>query len=126
MSGKPSAQSGSPQWFEHRKRFLIEAVKAVDSFSAAESSFRKLVEFGTTADADLRSALHTAGVINYARPFSDNFSGKGRQRTSFPKNSVKGHPSFDDDIHRQLILLRNKLIAHSDGDYADSRVFRKF
>src|SRR5262245_56821600 len=98
--------------------------KAVDSFSAAVGSFQKLVELGTTLDADVRSALHTSGVISYARPFSNNLSGE--RRTSFAKKIVKQHQNFDDDIHLQLLLLRNKLIAHSDADYADGRLFRKY
>jgi hypothetical protein len=125
MTAKPSAQRGTPEWFKREKLSLIETAKAVDSFSAAVSSFQKLVEFGVTADADVRSALHTAGVINYARPFTNNSPGKEGHRTSFAKKIFKGHQSYDDEIHLQLMLLRNKLIAHSDGDYADSRLFRK-
>jgi hypothetical protein len=124
VTANRSAQSGTPAWFKREKLSLIETAKAVDSFSAAASSFQKLVEVGSTADADVRSALHTAGVINYARPFSNNLS-KGGHRTSFAKKIIKGHQNFDDNIHLQLMLLRNKLIAHSDADYADGRLFRK-
>ena len=62
MTAKESAQSGTPAWFKRKKLSLIETAKAVDSFSAAASSFQKLVELGTTANADVRSALaHSRG-----------------------------------------------------------------
>jgi hypothetical protein len=125
MTAKPSAQRGTPEWFKRERLFLIETAKAVDSFSAAVSSFQKLVELGVTADTDVRSALHTTGVINYARPFTNNRSGKGGHRTNFGERIVRGHQGYDDKIHQQLMVLRNKLIAHSDGDYADGRLFRK-
>jgi hypothetical protein len=125
VTSSSSAQSGTPGWFKREKLWLIETAKAVDSFSAAARNFQKLVELGATADAEVRSALHTAGVINYARPFSNNLSGEGGQRTRFAKKNVKDHPSFDDEIHDQLMLLRHKLIAHSDGDYADDCLFLK-
>jgi hypothetical protein len=124
VTARESAQSRTPAWFKRKKLSLIETAKAVDSFSAAASSFQKLVELGTTENADVRSALHTAGVISYARPFSNNRS-EGGSRTSFPKKDLKHHQNFDGNIHDQLMLLRDKLIAHSDADYADGRLFRK-
>jgi hypothetical protein len=65
----------------------------------------------------VRAALHTAGVINYARPFS------GKKKLA--KSVIKNHENYDGGIHRQLIDLRNKLIAHSDREYVDGRLFVK-
>jgi hypothetical protein len=109
MTTKPSAR-GKQEWFTREKRDLIETAKAADSFSAAVSSFRKMVELGITADADVRSALHTSGVINYARPFSNNLSGKDGRRTTFAKKIVKGHQS---DVS-QMSQLRD--VRHGEND----------
>jgi hypothetical protein len=59
----------SPEWFTREKFALIEHLKALDGFSEAMNSFQKLVELGGTAATEVRAALHTAGVIYYARPF---------------------------------------------------------
>src|SRR5262249_34245784 len=93
-------------------------LKAVDSFSAAVRSFQKLIELGAAGDAEVRAALHTSGVINYARPF--------RAKQPFANKIIRNHPNYDEGIHRQLVDLRDKLIAHSDRDYADARIFKKF
>src|SRR5262245_15361284 len=114
---------GTGGWFKREKQHLVEWAKAVDSFAASVRTFRKLVELGTTADTEVRSALLNAGVVRYARPFSANRSSTGSSR--FPTNVNKRDPSFDKDIHSHLLTLRDKLIAHSDADYADGRLFAK-
>jgi hypothetical protein len=43
----------------------------------------------------------------------------------FAKKVIKRHPKYDEEIHAQLVVLRNKLIAHSDQDYVDGRLFEK-
>jgi hypothetical protein len=86
---------------------------------------QKLVDLGAGADDEVGAALHTSGVVNYGRPFSNNKSGKNGVRTTFGKKVIRGHPNYDESIHQQLLDLRNKLIAHSDGDYSDGRLFRK-
>jgi hypothetical protein len=75
------------------------------------------VPLGHTADSEVRAALHTAGVVHYARPFIE--------KNRFRKGIINKHSDYDERIHRQLLDLRNKLIAHSDSDYADARLFRK-
>src|SRR5262249_31720238 len=72
------------------------------------------------ADSEVSAALHTAGVVHYGRPFSNNRNG-----TPLAKKVIKHHPKYDDQIHCQLIDLRNKLIAHSDQEYVDTRLFQK-
>jgi hypothetical protein len=122
MTSRPSAR-GTIEWFKHERLHLVEHAKAVDSFGAAARSFQRLVELGVTADDQVRSALHTAGVVEYARPFSRNKTGKGD--FEFAKSIIKDHPRYSEEIHQQLVTLRQKLIAHSDRDYADGRLFRK-
>lgn len=118
-------ERGTAEWFEREKLYLIEHVKAVDSFGAAARGFQKLVDLGPGADDEVSAALHTSSVVTYGRPFSNNKLGSDGVRTTFGKKIVKAHPNFDEGIHQQLLDLRNKLIAHSDSDYSDGRLFRK-
>jgi hypothetical protein len=99
-------------------------LKAIDSFTAARRSFQKLVDLGSDGDPDLTAALHTSAVINYARPFVNNTRADG-VRVAFRKNVVKGHTNYVDEVHQELIDLRQKLVAHSDRDYVDGRLFRR-
>jgi hypothetical protein len=109
---------GTAEWFKREKLDLLKHLKAVDSFAAAAGNFQKLVELGHTTETEVvGAALHTAGVIHYARPFIE--------KNRFRSGIIKKHSDYDERIHRQLIDLRNKLIAHSDSDYADARLFRK-
>jgi hypothetical protein len=105
---------GSVEWFRHRKRAIIEHARAIDDFRSAVRSFRALVALSPTGE-DVEAALHTAGVVNYARPFVGNLT--------FPLNLLRGNPNFRRDMHDHLITLRNKLVAHSDTEFADGRLF---
>ena len=122
-SAAPAAL-GTVEWFKRERLHLIETAKAVDSFGAARRSFQKLVDLGSDGDPDLTAALHTSAVINYARPFVNNTRADGL-RVAFPKNDVKGHTNFVEEVHQELIVLRQKLVAHSDRDYVDGRLFKK-
>src|SRR5262245_18352342 len=112
------------EWFKQDRLHLIELAKAIDSFAAAHRSFQKLIDLGPDGDSDLRAALHTSGVICYARPFVNNKRADGT-RGAFQKNLVKTHAGYVEEIHKELIDLRQKLVAHSDRDYVDGRLFRK-
>jgi hypothetical protein len=79
---------------------------------------------GPDGDPDLRASLHTSGVISYARPFVSNTRADGT-RGAFPKKRIKKHTNYIEGVHRELIDLRQKLVAHSDRDYVDGRLFSK-
>jgi len=118
------APLGTPEWFKREKLHLIELAKAIDSFAAAHRSFQKLIALGADGDPDLRAALHTSGVIYYARPFVNNTRADGT-RGAFQKKLVNRHTNYDEEIHRELMVLRQKLVAHSDRDYVDGDLFMK-
>jgi hypothetical protein len=118
------AALGTVEWFKREKLDLIEFAKAIDSFAAARRSFQKLVDLGSDGDPDLTAALHTSAVINYARPFVNNTRADG-VRVAFPKKAVKGHTNFVEEVHKELMVLRQKLVAHSDRDYVDGGLFKK-
>jgi hypothetical protein len=77
---------GTVEWFKRERLHLIEFAKAIDGFGAARRSFQKLIELGPDGDPDLRAALHTSGVISYARPFVSNTRADGT-RGAFPKKA---------------------------------------
>jgi hypothetical protein len=106
---------GTAEWFYDRKRRIIEHAKATDDFAFAVSCFRALVKAEPAGDIELQAALHSAGVLSYARPFSCN--------PIFPKRLIRNQPGFRDEIHSQLVLLRDKLVAHSDVEFAHGRLF---
>jgi hypothetical protein len=106
---------GTAEWFYHRKRQIIAHAKATDDFAFAVSTFRALIKAEPEGDIEPQAALHSAGVVSYARPFSCD--------PIFPKRLVGNQPGFRDDIHNQLILLRHKLVAHSDAEFAHGRLF---
>ena len=103
------AALGTVEWFKRERLHLIEIAKAIDGFGAARRSFQKLVDLGSDGDPDLTAALHTSAVINYARPFVNNTRADG-VRVAFRKNVVKGHIKYVDEVHQELINLRQKPI----------------
>jgi hypothetical protein len=106
------AALGTVEWFKRERLHLIELAKAIDSFAAAHRSFQKLIDLGPKSDPDVSAALHTSGVIHYARPFVNNIRADGT-RGAFQKKLVKRHANYVEGIHAELIDLRQKLVAHS-------------
>jgi hypothetical protein len=102
---------GTVEWFRNRARGIIAHARAIDDFGSATRSFQKLIELGLGGDLEVHAALHTAGVIAYARPFSGPLE--------FPKRQISEGLGFKNEIHEQLLLLRHKLVAHSDAKFAD-------
>src|SRR5260370_6858950 len=94
---------GTVKWFKREKRLIIEYAKAVEAFATAGRNFQKLVDLGDSADAEVRAALHSAGVVNYARPFSNNRPADGGASIIFPKKLIKCHANFSEHIHNQLL-----------------------
>lgn len=87
--------------------------KCLAYFLAAEKTL-------TTEDWDTVGGLIAAGIIAYARPFSDN----GPHERAVPKPPFSTS-EFDDSeykLHNHLIELRNTVIAHSDAEMNPSRV----
>jgi hypothetical protein len=111
------APVGTVEWFGHRKRAIIEHAKAIDDFGVAARAFRRLVELGPDGDPEVHAALHTQGVISYARPFIGP--------VPVSKRLIASDPGFENEIHEQLLVLRHKLVAHSDAEFADARLFLK-
>jgi hypothetical protein len=108
----PLPTRGSVEWFPHQKKVVLRDARAFDSIAAAYRLAIKLRAELETLDTEVNSSLLSTVCINYGRPFS--------QPPTYPYRGLKGHPQFDVEIHEHLLELRNKLIAHSDEEYADA------
>ena len=95
---------GSPEWFRAHRRATAEYARALDSIEQAAAAITRMVRDWSTLDDELKSALLHSAAIHYARPFSfkPDYGGKRLRR----------HPSYDGDLHRHLLELRNGFIAH--------------
>lgn len=111
---------GSTEWFKREKFQLIEQLKAVDSFAAAARCFQKLVQMGDDADTEARSALHTAAVVHYGRPFSHNRSAGGAK---FAPRVIKQHAQYDAEIHRLLSWSFIQIMTTPTGDCSKKHSF---
>jgi hypothetical protein len=85
---------------------LIRAILAKQAVGWAKA-FLPLVRMG--AESQTRAALFGALCLYYARPFMNN-SGLGQL-------SSKVIPESLYDTHKQLLLYRNKIAAHSDSTH---------
>ena len=110
--------TGNADWFKTRKRELLAHVRALEDFSTAYALVSRLVE-DTDAENDvteqLRGALYTSAVVAYARQFLPSNT-KYSERRTYPTRHLKADPRFDQKIHAHLMDVRNKLIAHDDGE----------
>jgi hypothetical protein len=59
---------GSVEWFRNRKHAIIVHVRAIDDFRSAALSFKALTALSSKGE-EVEAALHSAGVVSYARPF---------------------------------------------------------
>ncbi len=109
---------GSADWFRHRKRDLIEHAKAFDAF-------RCVPHLPADVDVEIRSALLSSAVVSYGKPFKESRDLQRRPLPRLNKNLINRQSGFDDEVHEELIDLRDKIVAHSDAAYVDARVLVK-
>jgi hypothetical protein len=99
-------------WFEKLRRRCVDHYRALSSIQAAHKYALRLYDSWDALDVDLASALHAAGVIAYARPFTSAKTNVGK--VQYPVRDLKREPGFDLVLHDHLLTLRDRLIAHSD------------
>jgi hypothetical protein len=115
---------GTVEWFDWLHLAISDHARALNSILAARSAAEALRRNWENPDLEVRSALYTQIVVNYARPFIPNVV-NGRMRT-YPINDLKRQADFDRALHKHLVDLRNKLLAHADSEYLQGRVFHRF
>jgi hypothetical protein len=100
---------------------------SINDFSQAE----KYLEFLSKAELPqldiLRSSLLVAAIISYARPFSDNNAHEkatGKLKVSEKEiRQVIGKRGLE--LHKKVLGLRNRAIAHSEYDMNPTRLVEK-
>lgn len=113
-------RAGTVEWFKKRHRVLVSHARALDSIASARRSIASLLSNWDHSDPEIRSALHTAAVINYARPFTKNVDKDGLP--TYTTNRLRRQPGFDARLHKHLCDLRHKLIAHHDSEFLRATV----
>jgi hypothetical protein len=117
-------EEGSIEWFRARTHRLIGHARALDSISGAKEKIGALAREWNDTSEEIKSALHTAGIIEYARPFTQNAETSGKR--AYPTKHLRRSEAFDSRLHQHLLNLRNKLVAHSDGEVLRSAIAHKF
>jgi hypothetical protein len=107
--------------FERLRRRCVDHFRALASVQAAHQYISKLIENEDSLDEIMSSALHSASVIAYARPFTSAKTNTGS--VQYPVKQLKEEPGFDLELHEHLIKLRNRIVAHSDYSMLRSTMY---
>jgi hypothetical protein len=110
-------KSDAIYWFKRKKRDLLREIRAYDDFTAALAAVERIRSgFETHEDplGQLSGALFMRAVVFYARQF---LTSKNRyaEKETYPLKSLNEHPAFDERLHKHIVDLRTKVIAHSDS-----------
>jgi hypothetical protein len=100
---------------EHEK--YVHLQECITSLNAAWSVVESLQI--TEADKTLKWAAIRMALIEYAKPYK-------RSRGVHSKNYVMQIPELSEDdkrLHSQIITLRDKMLAHSDLDFKEAKLY---
>lgn len=111
----------SSEWFTHTQRRCVDHLRALISINWAQQYAAKIVSLWASNDFVVLSALHAASVAAYCRPFTSQKTKNGLRL--YPDKTLKDAIGFDLELHDHLIVLRKKMIAHSDYDVLRSTMF---
>lgn len=114
------AEYGTRDWFVAARLDLLETTRALQSLNMAAGTADALASRWDELDATLRFALLTSTIISYGRPFTDRRTDRGVRRYKLKR--IANEPGFDVTLHRHILQLRHKLVAHSDEDFSDARI----
>lgn len=108
--------------FEKARRRCVDQYRALASLESSHDYALRLFSEWGRHDPIILSALHSATVMAYSRPFSQSKTSQGSRE--FPVKDLKRvAPNFDDEMHRHILRLRNQIIAHSDYSWLRSTMF---
>jgi hypothetical protein len=113
-------KEGTKEWASQLHRTAARHTRALDQLNQAVRFMASLEAGWESLDQVVKSALFTAAVIHYARPFGKNKGGGAAG--SYGIGRLKKAPGFDRVLHGHLLDLRDKLIAHQDGTVLKARV----
>ncbi|AGH44483.1 hypothetical protein [Paraglaciecola psychrophila] len=102
--------------FQYYYRVLL----SYSDFKHAERCAKRLVEFGDTyipENETLEAALYSSMLVSYSRPFNSGGNSQVGNIPRLTKNIIKSLTRKEQKLHNYILLLRNKLIAHSDAEF---------
>jgi hypothetical protein len=108
--------------FRALKRQIIGHARALESFYTSARILNKLLYVWESNDVDLRYALYCSAIIGYSKPFTESQQKNGDKRT-YKVSLLKKGKGFSGDVHDHIIEMRNKIFAHSDEDFLETKVF---
>ncbi|MBI1214210.1 MAG: hypothetical protein GC185_00160 [Alphaproteobacteria bacterium] len=103
----------NPEDIKRKQNTVVRHAKAFEATYRSLESLQKLVEiYG--GDEVIASALFSSVIIHYGRAFKANK--KDGKTETYPIKLLKPYEGFDEAIHRDLLLVRDKFVAHQDWD----------
>jgi hypothetical protein len=110
---KKVSDKGTVEWFELSRMRCVDHLRALLSIKTARDSATAILRDWGSQSVETNSALHSACVIAYARPFTSASTKNGK--VTYPTKSLMAAAGFDKELHIHILDLRNQIIAH--GDY---------
>ncbi len=117
------SQRGKTLW-EHQTRFqayadwvlcVAEAERSLEVIRRIETQLENVPDEERWYKHTTKSALWSYVISRYNVPFSKNKIEQDNEiLLQLHARDLKCEPNFDADIHHDLLLLRNKMTAHSD------------
>jgi hypothetical protein len=98
---------------ENSRMRCVDHLRALLSIKMARSNIAEILRNWDSHTSDVKSALHSACVISYARAFTHSATSKGK--ITYPARQLVRTTGFDTELHKHVLDLRNQIIAH--GDY---------
>lgn len=88
--------------------------------SSLNEAWQIIERLQSSTDPLLSKAAYHMALIAYARPFKESYGANNRRhRMTLPP----GLSVSDKKLHRELITLRDKFLAHSDLSPKDAKVY---
>lgn len=100
---------GTQRWFEETHDRIIFETRAFDDFLQACRCLSELKQARPSEGAITGTALFQYSLISYCKPFNSY------GRNKYPLSELRKFSGFDESIHEQIFLFRNKIFAHSDA-----------
>lgn len=120
----PIPEKGTLEWFALSRRRCVDHMRALLSIRYSHNNALSILELWESPNDNLKAALHSACIIAYSRPFKSAKT-KRQGKVSYPTRSLMAAPGFDQDLHRHMLDLRDRLIAHSDyGAFPSTMYFQ--
>lgn len=100
------------QELRRAKYDCLRWLKGFQNIQRSELFMKRFAEMANSPDHHTKEALFQAAIVSYAKPFTETETGQGR--AILPVKPLKDDPSFEVDMHKHMMDLRHKLIAHDD------------